>query len=81
MASSSGTSGTPPRIAWHWGGVVASSMTIEANGTIAVRNNPGNDYEQFKASTITATSSMLSPIYYDSANGAYYGDFASDKCV
>jgi hypothetical protein len=77
MASSSGASGTPPRIAWHWGGVVASSMTIEANGTIAVRNNPGNAYEQFKASTITATSSMLSPIYYDSANGAYYGDFAS----
>ena len=77
MASSSGASGTPPRIAWHWGGVVASSMTIESNGTIAVRNNPGNDYEQFKASTITATSSMLSPIYYDSANGAYYGDFAS----
>ena len=58
MASSSGTSGTPPRIAWHWGGVVASSITIEANGTIAVRNNPGNAYEQFKASIITATSNF-----------------------
>ena len=77
MASSSGTSGTPPRISWHWGGVVASLITIEANGTIAVRNNPGNAYEQFKASTITATSSMLSPIYYDSNNSNYYGDFAS----
>lgn len=77
MASSSGTSGTPPRIGWHWGGVVASLITIEANGTIAVRNNPGNAYEQFKASTITATSSMLSPIYYDSGNSNYYGDFAS----
>jgi hypothetical protein len=58
MASSSGTSGTPPRISWHWGGVVASSITIEANGTIAVRNNPGNAYEQFKASIITATSNF-----------------------
>jgi len=58
MASSSGTSGTPPRIAWHWGGVVASSITIEANGTIAVRNNPGNAYEKFKASIITATSNF-----------------------
>lgn len=77
MASSSGTGGTPPRIGWHWGGVVASLITIEANGTIAVRNNPGNAYEQFKASTITATSSMLSPIYYDSGNSNYYGDFAS----
>ena len=77
MGSSSGTGGTPPRISWHWGGVVASLITIEANGTIAVRNNPGNDYEQFKASTITATSSMLSPIYYDAVNSAYYGDFAS----
>ena len=77
MSSSSGTGGTPPRIGWHWGGVVASLITIESNGTIAVRNNPGNAYEQFKASTITATSSMLSPIYYDAANSAYYGDFAS----
>jgi len=77
MSSSSGTGGTPPRIGWHWGGVVASQITIESNGTIAVRNNPGNDYEKFKASTITATSSMLSPIYYDAANSAYYGDFAS----
>ena len=58
MASSSGTSGTPPRISWHWGGVVASLITIEANGTIAVRNNPGNAYEQFKASIITATSNF-----------------------
>ena len=55
MSSSSGTGGTPPRISWHWGGVVASLITIESNGTIAVRNNPGNDYEKFKASTITAT--------------------------
>ena len=58
MASSSGSSGTPPRIGFHWGGVVASVITIEANGTIAIRNNPGNAYEQFKASTITATSNF-----------------------
>ena len=43
----SGSSGTPPRIGWHWGGVVASSMTIESNGRLAVRNNPGTSYESF----------------------------------
>ena len=50
----SGSSGTPPFISWHWGGVVASSMTIENNGTIAVRNNPGNAYEKFACSNLTA---------------------------
>ena len=50
----SGSSGTPPRIGWHWGGVVASSMTIENNGTIAVRNNPGNAYEKFACGNLTA---------------------------
>ena len=50
----SGSSGTPPRISWHWGGVVASSMTIENNGTIAVRNNPGTAYERFACGNLTA---------------------------
>ena len=54
MASSSGSGGTPPRISWHWGGVVASVMTIESNGTIAVRNNPGNAYERFACGNLTA---------------------------
>jgi len=53
-SNQSGSSGTPPRISWHHGGVVASSMTIEANGTIAVRNNPGNAYEKFACGDLYA---------------------------
>ena len=62
---------TPPRLGFHWGGVVASNITIEANGTIAIRNNPGTGYEKFRASQVTAD------IYYDANNTGYYGDFAS----
>ena len=55
MASSSGLTGTPPRIGFHWGSVVASSIAIESNGTIVIRDNPGTGYEDFKALNITAT--------------------------
>ena len=55
MASSSGLTGTPPRIGFHWGGVVASNIAIESNGTIVIRDNPGTGYEDFKALNITAT--------------------------
>jgi hypothetical protein len=45
-----GTSGyLPPRLAFHWGGVVASQLTIESDGKIAVVNNPGTAYENFRA--------------------------------
>ena len=59
---------TPPQLGFHWGGVVASNIAIEANGTIAIRNNPGNAYEKFRAST------MLAETYYDSNNSAFYTD-------
>jgi hypothetical protein len=34
-------------------------MTIEANGTLAVRNNPGTGYEQFAASNLTLHSGSI----------------------
>jgi len=43
---------TPPQLGFHWGGVVASNIALESNGRIAIRNNPGNDYEKFGASEI-----------------------------
>ena len=43
---------TPPHLGFHWGGVVASNIALESNGRIAIRNNPGNDYEKFGASEI-----------------------------
>ena len=42
----------PPRLSFHWGGVVASQIAIESDGTIAIRNNPGTAYEKFKCLTM-----------------------------
>jgi hypothetical protein len=44
-----------PQLAFHWSGVVASSIMMEASGRIAIRNNPGGSYENFAAAVITAT--------------------------
>lgn len=43
-----------PAIGFHWGGVVASSILMEASGRISIRNNPGGSYESFIAATIYA---------------------------
>ncbi len=45
-----------PRLGFHWGGVVASSITMENSGRIAIVNNPGTGYENFIANTITGAS-------------------------
>jgi hypothetical protein len=62
---------TPPFIGFHWGGVVASSIAIESNGRIAIKNNPGNAYENFIAKNI------YGQLYYDSDNTSYYVNPAS----
>jgi len=54
-----GSAGTPPHIGMHWGGVVASNIAMEASGTITIRNNPGNNYEHFKANNVTATGQFI----------------------
>jgi hypothetical protein len=66
-----------PQLAFHWSGVVASSIMMEASGRIAIRNNPGGSYENFIANIVYASSDMRAPIFYDSADTGYYGDFAS----
>jgi len=45
-----------PRLAFHWSGVVASSITMENSGRIAIVNNPGTSYENFIANNITGAS-------------------------
>lgn len=40
---------TPPRLSFHWGGVVASQIGIESSGQIAILNNPGTGYENLRA--------------------------------
>lgn len=60
-----------PAIAFHWSGVVASNILMEASGRIAIRNNPGSSYESFIAGNIYGST------YYDSNDTAYYTDPAS----
>jgi len=47
-----------PRLGFHWAGVVASSIAIEASGRIGIFNNPGTAYENFIANIIYANSSF-----------------------
>jgi len=47
-----------PRLGFHWSGVVASSIAMEASGRIGIFNNPGTSYENFVAETIYANSSF-----------------------
>ena len=47
-----------PQLGFHWSGIVASSIMMEASGRIAIRNNPGGSYENFVANVIYANSSF-----------------------
>jgi hypothetical protein len=50
-----GAAYSPPRLGWHWGGVVASSIAIEASGRIAIQNNPGTSYEALVCAQLTTS--------------------------
>jgi hypothetical protein len=45
-----------PRLAFHWSGLVASSIVMESSGRIAIVNNPGTAYEAFVCGTLTASN-------------------------
>jgi hypothetical protein len=53
-----------PRIGFHWGGRVASSIAMGSNGWIAIMNNPGTGYENLIAAQGLFTSEVT----------AYYSD-------
>jgi hypothetical protein len=80
-----GTSNTneiyAPQLAFHWAGVVASSIMMESSGRIAIRNNPGSGYESFIAYDVYGSNSMRAPIFYDSANTSYYLDLNSTTSI
>jgi hypothetical protein len=57
-----------PRLAFHWGGVVASQIGIESGGRISILNNPGTGYENLIANAMYAT------IFYDTNDTSYYVD-------
>ncbi|MEI6349117.1 MAG: hypothetical protein WCP69_14310 [Bacteroidota bacterium] len=70
----------PPRLGFHWGGVVASQIGIESSGRIAILNNPGTGYENLIAKDIYTTGNMgvgtTSPGYKLDVQGT--GNFASN---
>ena len=45
-----------PALGFHWSGVVASNIMMEASGRIAIYNNPGTSYENFIANNIYFTN-------------------------
>ena len=47
-----------PMLAWHWSGVVASSMMLEASGRIGIYNNPGTAYEAFACGDLTSSGTV-----------------------
>ncbi|MFB0903432.1 MAG: hypothetical protein QMB11_03540, partial [Nonlabens sp.] len=49
-----------PRLAFHWSGQVASSIAMEANGRIAIMNNPGTGYENLIARDIISSGGIFS---------------------
>lgn len=53
-----------PRIGFHWGGRVASSIAMSSNGWINIMNNPGTGFESLRCSEFYATGNVT----------AYYSD-------
>lgn len=47
---------TPPRLSFHWGGVVASQIGVESSGRISILNNPGTGYEDLVAKNVTVNA-------------------------
>jgi len=67
----------PPRLGFHWSGVVASQIGIESSGRIKIIDNPGTSYEAFIAAIVYGDASVRGPLFYDSNNTAYYFDGSS----
>ena len=74
-----------PRLGFHWGGVVASNISIDTAGAILIRNNPGTSYENLRANNIYAngtnvvwhagndgSGSGLDADLLDGQHGSYY---------
>ena len=64
-----------PRLGWHWGGIVASSIAMEASGRIGIFNNPGTSYEAFVCAALTASTGTFGGAITATGNiTAYYSD-------
>jgi hypothetical protein len=62
--------GYAPRLAFHWGGIVASQIAIEGSARIVILNNPGTGYERFGAKTLevaAAQAVITGGLWYEAA--------------
>jgi hypothetical protein len=83
-SSQTGAVSEAPRIAFHWGGRVASQIAINTDSTIMIRNNPGTGYEKFAAGSTTVNGNLsvtgtISATSYIDTNDSirspyFYGD-------
>jgi hypothetical protein len=53
------SSASAPRLAFHWGNVVASNISMDTAGAILIRNNPGTGYENLRANNIYANGTNV----------------------
>ena len=71
-----------PRLAFHWGGVVASSIAVENSGRIAIFNNPGTGYENLICAAFNATSGTFSgAISASNFSGTSSGTNTGDQTI
>ena len=71
--------GHNPRLGFHWGGVVASSIEINTAGAFRFMNNPGTGFENVYANTFFGTLSgnattATTAAYATRASGNFYID-------
>ena len=64
-----------PRLGFHWSGVVASSIVMEASGRIGIVNNHVTAYESFVCGTLTASN------FSGTSSGTNTGDNAGVTSV
>jgi len=68
-----------PRLGFHWGGVVASQLSIESSGRISVLDNPGSGYESLIGSILYGNSSVRAPIFYYTSDTSIYMGYNSSS--
>lgn len=70
-----------PRLAFHWGGRVASQISIDTDAAITIRDNPGTGYEDLKAATIYSNGNRVLTTADDTSPTNYVKDDASDTLL
>lgn len=71
---------TPPNLSFHYAGVVASQITIEQAGRIAIMDNPGLNYEALAAAKITASGGFKSTSFLG-MTGDYDTNTTANKII